>query len=121
MFFVFLLACEPTGFVIEKSTISSSQSVPTSDVSSTDDSSANENEEPSSEEHREQRGKCLENSSEGKDVDILKNWDWGEDTSENMPTFEGDYEGFFEMHNLQSDQILCQTEGVNLSLYEQTI
>ena len=25
------------------------------------------------------------------------------------------------MHNLQSDQILCQTEGVILSLYENTI
>ena len=50
-----------------------------------------------------------ENSSEGNAGHSEENWDWGEETSENMPTFEGDYEGFFEMYNLQSDQILCQT------------
>lgn len=121
MFFVFLLACEPAGFVIEKSTIGSSQSVPTSDVSSTDDSSGRENEEHSSEERREQEENTSGNSSEGNAGHSEENWDWGEETSENMPTFEGDYEGFFEMYNLQSDQILCQTEGVILSLYENTI
>ena len=76
MFFVFLLACEPAGFVIEKSTIASSQSVPTSDVSSTDDSSARENEEHSSEERREQEENTSGNSSEGNAGHSEENWDW---------------------------------------------
>ena len=51
MFFSFLVACEPVDFVIEKSTISSSQGVPASPLEEIDDSSTGEHEETSREEH----------------------------------------------------------------------
>ena len=119
------LSCEPADLILNKGTLDDSSF---SDLSE-EDSSTEETENDSTEIQDESDNPNEENNSsddsEGYNPEENNNseedWDWGEDTNEDNLWLDGDYEGFFEMYNMQSNQLLCQTEYAELSFNEENI
>ena len=107
MLFLFFFSCEQADLILDKLSEDAPSSFSTSEVNTiSDESTIEEGNNQPDDENQDQENQDQEN------------WDWGEDTSEGMTSFEGTFEGTFEMYNVQTNHLLCLTEGIFVHVNE---